>query len=102
MFNAGTAGDRNEYNVVALAIENMWKNATPQQLAALKPDGERYVYGRDYPKLYDADFRRVNDARTLAGFDVTQDAFTITKPDRPPSERPSGVSSRRSSASGTR
>ena len=102
MFNAGTAGDRNEYNVVALAIENMWKNVTPQQLAALKPEGERYVYGREYPKLYGADFKRVHDARTLAGFDVSQDNFTMSKQDSPPSNKPSGVSSRRSSASGRR
>ena len=65
-----TGGDRTRYNEVSQVIEKSWSQATSQQLAALNPSGERYAPDREYPQIYDADFRRINDARRLAGFDA--------------------------------
>ena len=59
------------------AGEDAWNEATAEQLAVLKPIGSQFVPDLTYPKIYDKDVRRINDARRLAGFDVVNDWFTM-------------------------
>ena len=77
VYMSALTGSENDRSVVAQVVEECWNDVTAEQLAVLKPIGPQFVPDLNYPQIYDKDFRRINDARRLAGFDVDNDWFTM-------------------------
>ena len=77
VYTKALKGSEDDRSVVALVLEDCWNDVTAEQLAVLKPVGSRFVPDLSFPHIYDNDFRRVEDARRLAGFGVDNKRFTM-------------------------